>query len=94
MVTTVLRKLLDLVEESQGAISIQALAGELGVTPPRVESMLDYWIRKGKIKPSVGLSNCGSCGALDNCPFVLEMPRTYELVGDERGKIKGQRSLS
>lgn len=82
MATSTLRKLLTLIEDSSGAYSIQALARELDVTPARVEGMLEYWIRKGKINPSTNLTECGSCSAQGDCPFVLEMPRTYELVNN------------
>jgi hypothetical protein len=87
MQNTTLRKLLDFFEESKGAISIQSLARELGITSSRVEDMLEYWIRKGKIKTSTTFPDCGSCGVLENCPFILEMPRTYELVDDDSGII-------
>jgi len=72
--------LLAKIEESSGAFSIQALARELDLSPERLESMLEYWIRKGKIQSSTKLTECGSCSSQGDCPFVLEMPRTYELV--------------
>ena len=80
MKTSKLSTLLTKIEESSGAFSIQTLARELDLTPERVESMLEYWVRKGKIESSTILTECGSCSAQGDCPFVLEMPRTYELV--------------
>ena len=80
MKTSKLSNLLTKIEESSGAFSIQALARELDLTPERVESMLEYWVRKGKIESSTNLTECGSCSAQGDCPFILEMPRTYELV--------------
>ena len=80
MTTSKLSSLLIKIEESSGAYSIQALARELDITPARVESMLDYWVRKGKIQSSTNLTACAKCSAQGDCPFVLEMPRTYELV--------------
>ncbi len=80
MKTSKLSNLLTKIEESSGAFSIQALARELDLTPERVKSMLEYWIRKGKIQSSTKLTECGSCSSQGDCPFVLEMPRTYELV--------------
>jgi hypothetical protein len=82
MANSTLSKLLDLLEESQGALSFQSLAQELEVTQARVKGMVDYWIRKGKIKASATLTDCGSCGVLENCPFVLDLPKTYELVNE------------
>ena len=80
MKTSKLSSLLTKIGESSGAFSIQALARELDLTPERVESMLEYWVRKGKIQSSTKLTECGSCSSQGDCPFVLEMPRTYELV--------------
>ncbi len=83
MTKSILGNLLTIIEESSGAYSIQTLARELDVSPERVESMLEYWIRKGKIESSTNLTECGSCSSQGDCPFVLEMPRTYELVTDQ-----------
>ena len=80
MKTSKLSNLLTKIEESSGAFSIQALARELDLTPERVKSMLEYWVRKGKIESPTNLTECRSCSAQGVCPFVLEMPRTYELV--------------
>ncbi len=87
MKTSKLSNLLTKIEESSGAFSIQTLARELDLTPERVESMLEYWIRKGKIESSTNLTECGSCSAQEDCPFVLEMPRTYELVKEGVGEM-------
>ncbi len=60
MTTTILSRLLNMIEESSGVYSVRSLARELDVTPERVESMLEYWVRKGKICPTA-IQNCGSC---------------------------------
>ena len=80
MTTSKLRDLLTIIEGSSGAYSIQSLARELDLTAERVESMLEYWVQKGKIQSSKNLTECGSCTVQGDCPFVLEMPRTFELV--------------
>ena len=80
MTTTILSRLLKMIEESSGAFSVRALARELDVTPGRVEGMLEYWIRKGKIRVVEDLKDCGSCSVNGNCPFVVEMPLSYDLV--------------
>ena len=87
MKTSKLSNLLTKIEESSGAFSIQALARELDLTPERVESMLEYWVRKGKIKNSASQAECGSCSAFSECPFILEMPKTYELVIEDVGEM-------
>ncbi len=80
--TTLLKKFLNTIEESSGALSVQALAKELDVTPERVEGLVDFWVRKGKIRLSQASQSCSSCGLSSNCPFLLELPQTYELVGE------------
>jgi hypothetical protein len=81
MAISTLGRLLTVMEDSAGVLSLPDLARELDVTPERVESMLDYWIRKGKIRESAGMADCGRCSASQNCPAMFEIPRTYELVG-------------
>lgn len=82
MATSTLGKLLSLFESSPGALSVGSLARELDISPCRVEEMMEFWIRKGRIKASSNLIECGTCSVQGDCPFVLEMPRTYELISD------------
>lgn len=87
MSQSTLRRLLSLLEESSGALSVPYLAGELEVTPGRVEGLVDFWVRKGKIRVSSPGNGCGSCGISRDCPLIINLPRTYELVpeGDDPG---------
>ena len=80
MVETKLRKLITIFEDNTEPLSIHCLAKELDITPERVEGLVDFWVRKGRIKPSVGGSNCGSCGVIGDCPFVFDVAGMYELV--------------
>ena len=83
MAGTSLRRLLDLFQNSRGALSIPDLAAELGVTPARTESMVEFWIRKGKIRIVDSQSKCGSCGIKGDCPMVFAQPQIYELVDSD-----------
>lgn len=87
MSQSTLSRLLTLFEESSGALSVRFLAQELGVTSERLEGMVDFWVRKGKIRVSAALTDCGSCGENGDCPLILTMPRTYELVSDAADPI-------
>ena len=87
MTTSKLSRLLTILEGSSNAFSIRELARELDISRERVESMMDYWIRKGKIRISASQTECGSCSALGDCPIILEMPRTYELVKEGMEEI-------
>ncbi len=74
--------------ENGGVRSLSQLARDLDVSPARLEGMIQYWVRKGKIRETAAYTECGSCGHNDGtCPFVLEMPRHYELVGENSKSI-------
>lgn len=87
MASSKLRALITILEDSPGALSIRELARELDLSPGRVENMMEYWVRKGKIRSTASPMDCGACSSLGNCPFILEMPRTYELVRENEGEL-------
>ena len=61
-------------------LSLPQMSHELGVSLERLEGMIQHWVRKGKIRESAAATECGSCGSKGACPFVMEMPRTFELA--------------
>lgn len=64
------------------------IARDLDVSPARLEGMLQYWVRKGKLRETVNNNECGACGSGDeSCPYVVELPRGYELVTEDRFTI-------
>lgn len=83
MSSTLLRQVLQKFETADHALSLPQIARELDVSLPRLEGMIQHWVRKGKIRESGGMSECGSCGAHGSCPFVFSLPRTYELVRED-----------
>ena len=87
MTTSKLSRLLTIFEGSSGVISVRELARELDISQGQVESMMDYWISKGRIKISASQDECGNCSAVGECPFILEMPRTFELVKEDVGEM-------
>ena len=86
MTNTPLRQVLSYFENSRDGISLNTIAREMGVSPGQVGSMVEFWVRKGKIRPTP-VQDCGSCGVIGNCLFVVEVPLSYELVreGDRDG---------
>ena len=82
MATSTLRQVLTMFEEATTPLSIKALARSLQISPAQAENMLAYWIRKGRIRETADGANCGTCGANGSCPFVINLPRSYELVND------------
>lgn len=80
MPTSILGKVLTYFEASTGPISVLALARELEISPYQLESMIQHWILKGRLRPALAPQDCGTCGKNNNCPFIVELPRSYEIV--------------
>lgn len=82
-----LQLVLQEIESSGGTINLVDLSRKLGVEPGALEGMLEFWVRKGRLRSSShGCSTnavCGgSCGSAQGCPFVIQMPHTFSLVTD------------
>ncbi len=78
---SLLRQVLTLFETASTPLSLPQMAHALSVSPQRLEGMLEYWVRKGKIRQSGATMACGSCHGQGACPFMLHLPRSFELVG-------------
>ncbi len=83
---TTLRQVLNHFEQQSGAIALPALARELGIGQPMLQEMLEYWVRKGRLR-EVSSSACTTCGGASGCPFVFALPRCYELARGESADI-------
>lgn len=77
-----LRQVLDHFEHQSGAVSLAALARELGIEPPMLQEMIGYWVRKGRLRQVSDPACNATCGSncARGCPFVFAMPAAYELV--------------
>ena len=82
MTQSTLRQVLTIFETAATPLSMPQIARQLEVSPVQLEAMIQHWVRKGKIRENKALTECGSCGRGSACPFVLELPRSYELVTD------------
>lgn len=82
-----LRQVLTIFETAHGALSLPQVARELDISLERLDGMIQYWVRKGKIRNCLTAQQCGSCGFGDACPFVVDMPRIYELVDEHSNPI-------
>jgi hypothetical protein len=80
MTQSTLRQVLTIFETAQVPLSLPQIARELEVSLEQLEGMIQHWVRKGKIRESGSAIECGSCGHQGGCPFVFELPRSYELV--------------
>lgn len=86
-----LQQVLDAFESAAGPLSLDALAHKLDLSPALLESMIAYWVRRGRIQEIVDDVDCAACGAGQTCPFIARLPRRYVLV-DEQGLCKVEMS--
>jgi FeoC like transcriptional regulator len=57
------------------------IARDLNISPARLEGMVQYWVRKGKLREVTSFSNCGTCGhGANGCPYMTALPKCYELA--------------
>lgn len=82
MQQSTLRQVLTIFETATAPLSLPQVAQELGISAERLESMLQYWVRKGKLRESVVSGECGTCGQKGSCAFVVNLPHSYELADD------------
>ena len=84
MLNQVLRE----IETTRGPVTISELSYRLGVERSALESMIQFWVRKGRIQdddaPSPGNTEIGGCGTsctgIADCVFITKMPKTYSLA--------------
>ncbi len=77
--TTTLRQVLDHFEQQSGAVSLPQMARDLGIERATLENMIEYWVRKGRLR-EVSAPACDTCGSAQGCPFIMTLPRCYELA--------------
>ena len=83
MSQSTLRQVLTIFETAEQPRSLPQIARDLGVSPTHLEAMIQFWVRRGKIRISGSVTDCSACGKNGTCPFVLALPRTYELVREK-----------
>lgn len=75
-----LRQVLNAFEDAERPCTLAQLARDLDMSPGMLEGMIDHWVRRGKLRPVHGANACNTCGGASGCPFIMQMPPTYELV--------------
>lgn len=81
---TMLKQVLEKFEDPKQPASLAQIAHDLDLDMPTLQGMIDYWVRKGKLREVINcdISTGGcSCGkGASGCPYVMAMPRGYERV--------------
>ncbi|HOA24157.1 MAG TPA: FeoC-like transcriptional regulator [Aggregatilineales bacterium] len=85
---------LDAIKNADGPVSLSRLGRELDIEPDALQGMIDFWVRKGRLRMQGALpgsaTGCGPAGCVscpvdgpESCPVLLHMPRRYEVVGEQ-----------
>ena len=85
-----LKQILHEIESASEPLDIAELSRKLGVERSALEGMIQFWVRKGRLRDDAvprgaGTPDCSaiacsrSCPGPENCPFVAKMPHTYSL---------------
>ncbi len=79
-----LQQVLNRFSDQSAPLSLRALAHEMQLEPGVLHGMLEYWVRKGKLREvGSGGESCTTCGIKGACPFVVHLPRYYERVTED-----------
>lgn len=80
-----LRSVLDRFNDQSAPISLRQMAHDMDIEPGVLDDMIAYWVRKGKLREvSADGQACTTCGVRTACPFIVALPRYYEVVrGDD-----------
>jgi hypothetical protein len=82
MTKSKLGQLLDCFENASGGLSLPALARQLDLSRGQAENLVDFWVRRGRIRAVDQQPDCAACGDQNGCPYLVETPRYYEIVLD------------
>lgn len=78
-----LREVLNRFADQAAPISLNQMARELELEPGVLHDMIEYWVRKGKLRAiDGGGAACAHCSVNGECPHVMALPRYYELAGE------------
>jgi hypothetical protein len=76
--------------EQGGSMSLSEMARRYDVDPAVLEDMIQFWVRKGRLRDACNAGGCGTCHQSGNCAAVTTsttQPHRYELVTERRTSI-------
>jgi len=85
MYSQVMREL----QAAQGTLRLEDLAARVNAEPSALKGMLEFWVRKGRMRTGDGdamdaaacAGACGqACPGATECMFVARMPAMYSVV--------------
>jgi hypothetical protein len=85
-----LYQVIEEIEQAQGPVLLKDLSQKLNIDPGVLMGMIEFWLRKGRLRDddtvaAAGIAcaggGCGShCSGLTECAFVAKMPKTYSIA--------------
>ena len=86
-----LQQVLREIRSAGGTINLNELAGKLNIEPSALEGMIQFWIRKGRLKETdvarqpagqaCDIASCTcSCPGPQGCPYIMAPPRTLSIT--------------
>ena len=87
-----LKQVIQAIEAAEGSVDLNTLGRKLNVEPGALQGMIEFLVRKGRIKEADLGGGCGtqsacSCGKTcpgpQNCHFVVKLPKSYLINLDE-----------
>jgi hypothetical protein len=80
MTASTLRQVLAAFERADAPLALTQIAHDLDLPLERLEGMVEYWVRRGRIRESGTTAAPLSCAKYGSRPYVLRLPRILELV--------------
>ncbi len=82
-----LHQVLAEIEAADGPLTVNELSRRLGVDASALAPMIEFWVRKGRLRDedtavaeeaACAAGACGAtCAGTNNCVYVARMPRSY-----------------
>ncbi|HID53206.1 MAG TPA: hypothetical protein EYP41_14380 [Anaerolineae bacterium] len=82
-----LHQVLDEIEAATGPLTVNELGCRLDVDASALLPMIEFWVRKGRLRDedtavteasTCATGNCGSsCAGANSCAYIARMPRSY-----------------
>ena len=84
-----LYQVIEEIEQAQGPVLLADLSRKLDIDPGTLSGMIQFWVRKGRLRDddaalqdgiACASGACGSsCAGATACAFVVKLPKTYSV---------------
>lgn len=91
-----LYQVLEEIEQARGPVLVKDLGQRLNVDPGVLMGMIEFWVRKGRLRDDDAVAEegftcaggaCGAhCSGVTECVFVAKMPKTFSIAKHKDSK--------